>query len=161
MNASQGSQRWRACAMPRPKAAAIAIALIAASLQAAAPDALADSPAPPKPESQATIKRLGSGVNQITLLPKAALRLGIQTSRIGVEQPGGRITPYSSIIYDLDGNAWVYTVVAPLTYVRAGVVITRIEGHYAHLREGPPSGTQVVTEGVPELYGAEIGVNGE
>jgi hypothetical protein len=146
--------------VPRTVAAAIAVALIAVGLQVQSPDVLADSPAPPKPESQATIKRLGFGINQITLLPKAARRLGIETSAISEEQ-GGKIAPYSSIIYDLDGDAWVYTVVAPLTYVRAGVVIKLIKGNQAYLAEGPPAATQVVTVGVPELYGAEVGVNGE
>jgi hypothetical protein len=72
---------WRTCAMPlKNAAAAVAVAMIAVGLQALAPEARADSPAPPKPESQATIKRLGFGLNQIALLPNAARRLGIQTS---------------------------------------------------------------------------------
>ena len=50
---------------------------------------------------------------------------------------------------------------APLTFVREGVVIERIKGDHAYLKEGPPAGTQVVTVGVPELYGTEVGVNGE
>jgi len=152
---------WRTCAMPLKNAAAIAVAMIAVGLQAPAPEARADSPAPPKPESQATIKRLGFGLNQIALLPNAARRLGIQTSEITEKQPGMKITPYSSIIYDRDGDAWVYAVAAPLTYVRAAVVIKRVNGNYAYLTDGPPAGTRVVTEGVPELYGAEMGVNGE
>jgi len=125
------------------------------------PEARADSPAPPKPESQATIKRLGFGLNQIALLPNAARRLGIQTSEITEQRPGMKITPYSSIIYDRDGDAWVYAVAAPLTFVRAACVIKRVNGNYAYLTDGPPAGTRVVTEGVPELYGTEIGVNGE
>ena len=151
---------WRTCAMLK-NAAAVAVAMIAVGLQALAPEARADSPAPPKPESQATIKRLGFGLNQIALLPNAARRLGIQTSEITEKKPGMKITPYSSIIYDRDGDAYVYAVAAPLTYVRAAVVIKRVNGNYAYLTDGPPAGTRVVTEGVPELYGAEIGVNGE
>jgi hypothetical protein len=45
--------------------------------------------------------------------------------------------------------------------VREAVVIERIKDDLAYLQEGPPAGTQVVTVGVPELYGAEVGVNGE
>jgi len=92
---------WRTCAMPLKNAAAVAVAMIVAvGLQALAPEARADSPAPPKPESQATIKRLGFGLNQIALLPNAARRLGIQTSEITEKRPGVKIAPYSSIIYD-------------------------------------------------------------
>ena len=147
--------------MPRKIATTFATALIVVGLQAASTVALADSPAPPKPETQATIKRLGFGLNQVTLPPRAVSRLGIQTSEISEKKPGTKITPYSSIIYDLDGDAWVYTVPAPQTYVRAAIVIKRIDGKDVYLADGPPAGTQVVTEGVPELYGTEIGVNGE
>src|SRR5205807_6363616 len=117
MDAFPGSWRWRAYATPLKNDAAIAVAMIAVGLQALVTEARADSPAPPKPESQATIKRLGFGLNQITLLPNAARRLGIQTSEITEQRPGMKITPYSSIIYDRDGDAWVYAVAAPLTYV--------------------------------------------
>ena len=85
----------------------------------------------------------------------------IQTGEIREDPSGQKTAPFSSIIYDLDGDAWVYKVSAPLTYVREGVVIERIKGDHAYLKEGPPAGTQVVTVGVPELYGTEVGVNGE
>jgi hypothetical protein len=68
---------------------------------------------------------------------------------------------YSSVIYDLDGDAWVYTVTAPLTFVREAIVVEQITKDFAYISEGPPAGTQVVTVGVPELYGTEVGVNGE
>ena len=123
--------------------------------------AMADSPAPPKPESQATIKRLGFDISSVTLLPKAARRLDIKTGEISDDPSGRKVTPYSSIIYDLDGDAWVYTLTAPLTFVRAGVVVDVIKGNLAYLQDGPPAGTRIVTVGVPELYGAEVGVNGE
>jgi hypothetical protein len=147
-------------AAPRPAAIA-ATALTIAGWLVAAPWAMADSPAPPIPETQATIKRLGFGISQITLREKAAQRLGIQTGTIR-EHPSGRtIAPFASTIYDLDGDAWVYVVSAPLTYVRQNVAIERIDGVDVYLTDGPQPGTQVVTVGVPELYGTEIGVNGE
>ena len=129
----------------RLNAAAIAMALLSVGAQ----PAMADSPAAPKAETQATVTRLGFGISRITLPAKAARRLDIKTAEIR-DDPSG-----------LDGDAWVYTVPAPLSFVREGVVIERITGHYAYLQEGPPVGTQVVTVGVPELYGTEVGVNGE
>ena len=140
---------------------AAALTAILMSAQLIAPAAMADSPAAAKAESQAIVQRLGFGMKSITLLPKAAKRLDIKTDEIRDDPSGNKVTPYASILYDLDGDAWVYTVTAPLTFVRGGVVIDLIKGDLAYLREGPPSGTQVVTVGVPELYGAEVGVNGE
>ena len=161
MNVVFHSNRKGVFAMWQPTTAAVAVALIALGSQLGAPAAMADSPAASQAETQATVKRLGFGVNRITLLPKAARRLDIKTAEIREDPSGKKVTPYSSIIYDLDGDAWVYTVTAPLTFGREGVVIELIKGDFAYLLEGPPAGTQVVTVGVPELYGAEVGVNGE
>ena len=140
---------------------AVASGLIWTGLQLAGPQASADSPATPKAEAQATIKRIGFGLSEIILPAKAAQRLDIRTDKIREDPSGRKEAPYASIIYDLDGDAWVYTVPAPLTFVRVGVVVERIERDHAYLNEGPPAGTQVVTVGVPELYGTEVGVNGE
>ena len=141
--------------------AAVAVAVVMAGWQFAVGTARADSPAAPIRETQATIKRLGFGLSQITLPARAAQRLDIKTGEIRDDPLGMRTAPFSSIIYDLDGDAWVYKVTAPLTYVREAVVIEMIKLDHAYLKEGPPAGTQVVTVGVPELYGAEVGVNGE
>lgn len=158
MNAILCSDRTGRYGISRLNAAAVAAALIAVGPQLAA---MADSPAPPKAETQATVKRLGFGISSVTLPPKAALRLDIRTAEIREDPLGRKVTPYASIIYDLDGDAWVYAVLAPLTFVREAVVVELIKGDYAYLQEGPPAGTQVVTVGVPELYGTEVGVNGE
>ena len=139
----------------------VAVALTCAGWVLTSPLAIADSPAPPKPESQATLKRLGFGINRITLLPNAAARLDIRTGEITDDQSGRKVTPFSSIIYDLEGDAWVYTVPEPLNFVREAIVVEYVKQDFAYLKEGPPSGTKVVTVGVPELYGTEVGVNGE
>jgi hypothetical protein len=95
------------------------------------------------------------------LQPRAAKRLDIQTAVISKDASGRKIAPYASIIYDLDGDAWVYSVKAPLTYLRESVTIESITREFAYLSDGPPVNTEVVTTGAPELYGAEVGVNGE
>jgi hypothetical protein len=147
--------------MRRLNTAAVAVAAITLGWQLVAGPARADSPAAPIAETAATVKRLGFGLSQITLPARAAQRLDIKTGEIGNGPSGMRTAPFSSIIYDLDGDAYVYKVSAPLTYVREAVVIEMIKLDYAYLKEGPPVGTQVVTVGVPELYGTEVGVNGE
>jgi len=68
------------------------------------------------------------------------------------------VIPYAAVIYDTEGNTWVYTNPEPLTYVRQPIVIDYIEGDRAVLMEGIESGTQVVTVGASELLGAELGV---
>jgi hypothetical protein len=84
--------------------------------------------------------------------------------RVRVEVPiqgGGaqrRMLPYSSVIYDLKGDAWTYTSPAPLTYVRERVTIDFIQGDNAVLSQGPAAGTAVVTTGAAELFGTEQGV---
>jgi len=71
-----------------------------------------------------------------------------------------KIVPYEAVLYDLNGQAWVFTNPEPLVYVRAPVTIDYIEGDLAVLSEGPPAGTEVVTAGASELYGAETGIGG-
>jgi hypothetical protein len=82
--------------------------------------------------------------------------------RVSVELPasGGAakrlVVPYSAVIYDEQGKAWVFTSPAPLTYVRAQIETDYIEGDLAILSNGPPAGTAIVTVGGMLLLGAEI-----
>ncbi len=66
--------------------------------------------------------------------------------------------PYSAIIYDVKGETWVYMSSEPLVFVRAPVTIDYIVDQTVYLTEGPAAGTQIVINGVAELYGAETGV---
>ncbi len=68
------------------------------------------------------------------------------------------VVPYSTIVYDLRGEVWLYVNPAPLTYQREKVVVETIDGGSVYLSAGPPVGTVVVTTGVAELYGADTGV---
>jgi hypothetical protein len=71
-----------------------------------------------------------------------------------------KVIPYSAVLYDLHGNTWAYARVEPLTFERALIVVDYIEGDLAVLAEGPPAGTEVVTTGAAELFGAESGIGG-
>jgi cobalt-zinc-cadmium efflux system membrane fusion protein len=68
------------------------------------------------------------------------------------------VVPYQAVIYDLNGDSWVYTNPEPLIFVRAAVEIDYVEADLAVLAKSPPAGTAVVTIGAAELYGAEFGV---
>jgi hypothetical protein len=92
----------------------------------------------------------GENPTRVTLTEKAAERLDIQT----VPAQGDAI-PYAAVIYDTEGNTWVYTNPEPFVFVRAPITIDHIEGDQAFLSKALPSGSVVVTTGAEELYGSE------
>jgi len=67
------------------------------------------------------------------------------------------IVPYSAIIYDMYGGAWVYENPSPQIYVRRRVELHHVTGDLAVLSRGPEAGKKVVTAGVAELFGTEFG----
>jgi hypothetical protein len=94
-----------------------------------------------------------------TLTEEAAKRLDIQTAEVRDTTVKGlqrKVVPYAAILYDIQGDTWVYTSPTPLTFVRHPVTVDYIEGNDVFVSEGPPSGTAVVTVGAAELYGAEV-----
>ena len=119
------------------------------------------SPAPSTSTKEAaiTIEEQASGLKQLTLSAHAAERLGIQTAP--VTAAGSTMTvPYAAVIYDNKGATWTYVNTQPLVYLRETITVDEIDGDLALISAGPASGTQVVTTGAAELYGAEIGVGG-
>lgn len=102
--------------------------------------------------------------DRVILTEQAAERLGIETAAISdsqVQSAGGetslrKVVPYSAVLYDVDGTAFVYTSPQPLTFVRAPISVDYIKGDLAVLSDGPSSGTTVVTVGSAELFGAEF-----
>lgn len=96
----------------------------------------------------------GSELQRVILTDKAAERIGLETVvASGIE------VPYAAILYDIEGNTWIYTMPEPLTFVREQIVIDRIEGDTAILSETLSSEFNVVTVGVAEIYGTETGVS--
>jgi hypothetical protein len=96
----------------------------------------------------------GTDLSRVILTEKAAERIGVETVPVN-----GQIVPYSAVIYDIKGNTWVYTNPTPLTFVRASVVIDRIEGKQVFLSQALETDAPIVTVGVAEIYGAETGVS--
>jgi uncharacterized iron-regulated membrane protein len=102
----------------------------------------------------------GTDVKQVTLTARATQRLGIKTVAVGASA-SAIVVPYSAVLYAPDGSTWVYTVRRPLTYVRekvAVVVVRGAKGDEAVLSQAPSVGTPIVSTGVVELYGTELGV---
>ena len=94
-------------------------------------------------------------IHTLTLTPQAVERLGLTTEEVEASGDGTTV-PYAALIYDHDGDTWVYTNPEPQIFVRAAVDVDRIDGDTVHLSGGPEPGTSVVTLGAAELYGAEF-----
>lgn len=101
----------------------------------------------------------GSEVARVTLTESAAERIALRTARVA-DVGDWTVVPSGALIVDPEGRFWVYTNPEPLEFVRDEVTVELEEGRRAFISEGPPVGTEVVTVGAQELYGAESGVGG-
>ena len=111
-----------------------------------------------KAEHPAEIVKIeGSDLARVTLTDKAIERLDLKTDQVH-DQGGKKVVPFSSLIYDPNGQTWVYTSPQPRTFVRHKVDVEYIKGNIAILNDGPPIGTPVASVAVAELYGAEFEV---
>jgi len=118
----------------------------------------ADEPPP------ATVAHLeGSELSRVVLTERAIQRIALKTDQVRERQVSRsaspeKVVPYSSLIYDMHGETWVYTSPQPRTFVRQKVQVHYIEGDMVVLSDGPPAGAVVASVGVAELYGTELGV---
>lgn len=108
----------------------------------------------------------GSQLKGVVLTARATERLGIKSEPVReVPAPGATTNetavPVAALIYDKNGEVWVYTSTQPHRYVRQRVTVERIQGDLAILESGPAAGTLVITVGAAELLGTEYGVEGQ
>jgi hypothetical protein len=98
---------------------------------------------------------------RVILTEEAQHRVQLQTTLV---KPHGADVSVdeAAVVYDKKGKPWVFTVIGPLTYMRAAVAINEVqEDKLAILSSGPPAGTEVVTVGAIELWGTELGIAGQ
>ena len=129
----------------------ILISLLAACAPAAAVEEEETKPVRLEPVA-------GTDLNHVILTEDAAKRLDIQTVSVheaDVSGKQGTVIPYDAVLYEANGNTWVYVNIEPLVFVRQAIVIDHIKGDEAFLLEGPEAGMSVVTLGAAELYGSE------
>ena len=125
--------------------------VVAVGLAACGPETAANT----EKVNPSTLEEIeGSELKRVILTEKAAERIGVETVQVD-----GNSVPYSAVIYDIEGNTWVYTNPSALTFVRAPIVIDHIEGDQAFLTQELDTTDPVVTVGVIEIYGAETGVS--
>ena len=147
-----GNRRWALLA-----AAVLLLGAIALALWLGTRDSGAGSEEAGEPAVLETVE--GSDLMGVRLTERAAERIDLQTVLVRGGAAGGKVVPYSALLYDTNGGTWVYKVSEPLVFVRAPVQVDRIDGARALLSAGPPTGTAVVSVGAAELYGAELGVD--
>jgi len=96
----------------------------------------------------------GSDVQQVTMADKTAALLPVETTT--VRRAGRRrVVPHEALIYNPDGDSFVYTKPKAETYVRAPVKVVRVEDDEAVLSDGPRAATPIVTTGAAELLATE------
>jgi multidrug efflux pump subunit AcrA (membrane-fusion protein) len=94
-------------------------------------------------------------LKRVVFTVEGARRTGVQTTR--VRRSGEHeVVPYAALIYDPQGKTYVYTASERLSFLREPVTVDRIKGDRVLVSDGPPAGTEVVTVGAAEVYGAEL-----
>ncbi len=97
----------------------------------------------------------GTDLNRVTLDDETAAKIDLQTTSVR-EDGSHKVVPHASLIYNPEGQVFIYTKPRPRTYVRAPVEVSRItEDDRALLSDGPPAGTVIVTVGAAELLATE------
>lgn len=82
--------------------------------------------------------------------------------RVGVtlalqSEPECLTVPWSAVIHDIYGGAWVYEPLGNHTFIRHRVIVRYVRDGTAALAVGPPKGKPVVAVGAAELFGTETG----
>jgi hypothetical protein len=142
-----GSRRPRS---PRPLVTGLA--LVASGLAVAACSEVESNVREVYPYKVTSIK--GSGLQRVSMADETAALLPVRTAT--VQRQGSRkVVPHGALIYNPDGDAFVYTKPKAETYVRAPIEIGRVTGGTVVLSGGPPVGTRIVTTGSAELLATE------
>ncbi len=82
-------------------------------------------------------------------------RVGVTLNQQGAEE--SLVVPWSAILHDIHGGAWVYESSGAQSFVRRPVEVRYIADGQAVLARGPAVGTKIVTAGAAELFGTEFG----
>jgi hypothetical protein len=96
----------------------------------------------------------GTDIQRVRLSAVVAGKVDVQTGKVRASGKE-RAIPHAAVIYNPEGQAFVYTVPEPLTYVRAPIAVRLTVDERAILSQGPPAGTTVVTVGAAELLATE------
>jgi hypothetical protein len=105
------------------------------------------------------IEYTGQALHRVRLTAKRAEELGIKTVPVREEKIAGnlrKVVPSAAVLYDKDGNAWMFKSPDSLVFVRERLSVESINGDLAILADGPSVGTPVVTAGANTLFSDEL-----
>ncbi|MFN2488967.1 MAG: hypothetical protein ABR529_04375 [Actinomycetota bacterium] len=136
--------------VPRPLAAGLALLVCGFALPACSE--VESNVRETYPYKSEPIK--GSDINRVTMADETADLIPVETT--SVRRDGKRkVVPHGALIYNPDGDTFVYGKPKPKTYIRVPVEVVDVEGDRAVLSAGPPVGTTIVTLGAAELLATE------
>jgi hypothetical protein len=95
-----------------------------------------------------------AAIKTVKMEDATAALLPVETT--SVRRKGNRkVVPHNAVIYNPDGDVFVYTKPKAETYRRAPIEVIRVHGNQALLSDGPAAGTTIVTTGSAELLATE------
>jgi hypothetical protein len=98
-------------------------------------------------------------IKRVVFSAEGVRRTDLRTAAIA-QREGRRVLPYAALLYDEEGETFVYAVTSPRSFLRRRVAVDRVDGDRVVLNAGPRAGTRVVTLGAAEVYGAEQEIAG-
>jgi membrane fusion protein, heavy metal efflux system len=119
-----------------------------------APEARAIAGLPSADAAHATLDRWFELPNRARAL-RPGQRVSVALPWTGAEER--LVVPWSALVFDVQGGAWVYEHLGETRYRRVAVELERALGAEAILVRGPAPGASVVAVGVAELFGTEFG----
>jgi hypothetical protein len=134
----------------RPLTAVLAV--IACGVTLAACDEVPSNLREAQPYKVSPIK--GTARNLVNMADGTAALLPVETTEVR-ESGGKKVIPHDALIYNPDGDVFVYTKPKAETYVRRPVRVDRVSGDRVWLAAGPEAGTTIVTTGSAELLATE------
>lgn len=114
-----------------------------------------------KPETSepSIFKDTGETLYRVRLTASKAEEYHIQTAPVGEEQVAGewrKVIPAAAVVTDPQGKTWTFTSPEPLLFVRTPIHVDFVDGEWAVLSEGLPTGAEVVTVGADKLVSNEF-----
>ena len=95
-----------------------------------------------------------AAIKTVKMEDATAALVPVKTTK--VRREGDRkVVPHNAVIYNPDGDVFVYTKPKAETYIREPIEVVRVNGNRAVLSDGPASGTTIVTTGSAELLATE------
>jgi hypothetical protein len=96
----------------------------------------------------------GTDRNTVTMDDKTAALVPVETTEVR-KSGSKKVVPHKALIYNPDGDVFVYSKPKAETYIRRPVRVNRVDGDRAWLKAGPEAGTTIVTTGAAELLATE------